>query len=685
MWEKYSNIIPHIAVDSGVIKTVADWAVSKGYRQILVVSDPNTRRVAGDYVIKSLLSAGVTIYECCYPENEPVPDERSIGKLTAAYNTDTDLILGIGSGTINDICTFVGSQVGCPSAIVGTAPSMDGYASLGSAMLLDGIKVTPPTQCPIAIFCDIDILVDAPMLLAAAGLGDMLGKFTAHADWRLSQILTGEPVPEEIISIVKDALDKIVKGAPYLMERDPTVIKSVTEGLILSGIAMSLYGDSRPASGLEHHLAHFWEMRMLALGRKPALHGIKVGLATVTGLVLWKELLSLLQTDDFSFSPADVHKSHSTCDTYEKEIRRLYGRTADSILQVKNPIVPIEDINKNIQAIIDIAKTLPSPEDISAMLRAAGAPVRLSEIDLSEDILYDSVIFARDRKKTYTLLQLLGNLGYLEEFAKLVQKYFAKTAMTGIKCFVLDMDGTIYLGNKVFPYTKRFLEYLKDIGIDYIFYTNNSSQNALHYISKLQGMGITATPEMLLMSTHVLLNYLASLDKRYKKVFVAGTEALKNDFINAGYTLSDTDPDFVILGFDTDIDYDRLTRLCDFIRKGLPYYGVHIDYNCPVEGGFIPDCGSLAAAVTASTGITPEFFGKPSRYTLDYIISKTGYLENELCFVGDRLYTDIAIASGTKARSVLVLSGETSKDDISNSQFIPDLVVEDLAELSMYI
>jgi len=685
MWEKYSNIIPHIAVDSGVIKTVADWVVSKGYRQILVVSDPNTRRVAGDYVIKSLLSAGVTIYECCYPENEPVPDERSIGKLTAAYNTDTDLILGIGSGTINDICTFVGSQVGCPSAIVGTAPSMDGYASLGSAMLLDGIKVTPPTQCPIAIFCDIDILVDAPMLLAAAGLGDMLGKFTAHADWRLSQILTGEPVPEEIISIVKDALDKIVKGAPYLMERDPTVIKSVTEGLILSGIAMSLYGDSRPASGLEHHLAHFWEMRMLALGRKPALHGIKVGLATVTGLVLWKELLSLLQTDDFSFSPADVHKSHSTCDTYEKEIRRLYGRTADSILQVKNPIVPIEDINKNIQAIIDIAKTLPSPEDISAMLRAAGAPVRLSEIDLSEDILYDSVIFARDRKKTYTLLQLLGNLGYLEEFAKLVQKYFAKTAMTGIKCFVLDMDGTIYLGNKVFPYTKRFLEYLKDIGIDYIFYTNNSSQNALHYISKLQGMGITATPEMLLMSTHVLLNYLASLDKRYKKVFVAGTEALKNDFINAGYTLSDTDPDFVILGFDTDIDYDRLTRLCDFIRKGLPYYGVHIDYNCPVEGGFIPDCGSLAAAVTASTGITPEFFGKPSRYTLDYIISKTGYLENELCFVGDRLYTDIAIASGTKARSVLVLSGETSKDDISNSQFIPDLVVEDLAELSMYI
>jgi len=252
------------------------------------------------------------------------------------------------------------------------------------------------------------------------------------------------------------------------------------------------------------------------------------------------------------------------------------------------------------------------------------------------------------------------------------------------------MDGTIYLGDRVFSYTEGFLKHLEKCGMEYFFYTNNSSQNAGYYLEKLKNMGISATPDKLLMSTHVLLAHLKKCQENrpcdtFSRVFVAGTKALRDDFEAAGYTLTDSNPDFVVLGFDTDMDYKRLTKLCDFIREGLPYYGVHIDYNCPVEGGFIPDCGSLAAAVAASTGITPEFFGKPSRYTLDYIIDKTGYSENELCFVGDRLYTDIAIASGTRACSVLVLSGETKREDLYCTPFVPDLVVEDLTGIMEYL
>jgi len=681
MWEKYSSIIPYIAVDPGVINTVASWAAAEGYDKILVVSDPNTRRVAGEFVVTSLKSSGISVYECCYRADEPAPDEFSIGILTAAFIPGTDLILGVGSGTINDICTYVGAKLGCPSAIVGTAPSMDGYASLGSAMLLDGIKVTPPTQCPVAIFCDIDILAKAPVLLTAAGLGDMLGKFTAHADWQLSHILTGEPVPADVLGIVKDALDKVVKGAPYLAGRDPDVIKSVTEGLILSGIAMSLYGDSRPASGTEHHLAHFWEMRMIAEGRKPALHGIKVGLATVAGLVLWKDMLSCLTSSRFKSPVSSECCKPCSGKTHKDEIKRLYGSSAESILQTENPVIPAAEIEKHLRSILDIAEALPSPGDIVAKLAAAGAPVHPSDIDLGEDTLRDSIIYARDRKKTFTILQLLGSMGCLGEFSGRVHRYFTGSVLKGIKCFVLDMDGTIYLGNKIFPYTGRFLDHLGKTGTDFIFYTNNSSQNASFYINKLLCMGIPVTKDTLLMSTRVLLNHLAASGTAYKKVFIAGTDALRNDFEAAGYIFTETEPDFIVLGFDTGIDYARLTKLCDFVRSGLPYYGVHMDYNCPVEGGFIPDCGSLAAAVTASTGITPEFFGKPSRYTLDYIINKTGYREDELCFIGDRLYTDIAIASGTKARSVLVLSGETKRGDLCNSLFIPDLVVEDLEEL----
>jgi len=704
MWEKYSEIVPHIEVDSGVIDHVAGWALSSGYKSLIVVSDPNTHQVAGCRVIESLKTAGLTVHDCCFAENEPIPDEYAIGFLTAALTPDIDLILGVGSGTINDICTFVGARVGCPSAIVGTAPSMDGYASLGSAMLINGVKVTPPTQCPVAIFCDIDILKEAPMLLTAAGLGDMLGKFTALADWRLAHLLVNEPMPDDIASIVEDALSKIIAGAPQLASRNPAVIKNVTEGLILSGIAMSLYGDSRPASGTEHHLAHFWEMRMLAEGRKPALHGIKVGLAAIIGLVIWKEIADCeMQFDEAPpMHGTRVENSlHEACTRadYRSEIHRLYGPSSDAILLSENPSLSINHIYSNHRAILEIANSLPKPEDIAAMLSAADAPVRPSDIGLSADMLRDSIVYARDRKKVYTVLQMLGNMGCLEDFALRVDRYFADTALSGVKCFVMDMDGTIYLGDKVFSYTEHFLNCLRETGKDYIFYTNNSSQNAEHYINKLQRMGITVPPEKLMMSTQVLLAFLKEhrenhlpVTSRHEnrppvpaRVFVAGTEALRGDFTAAGYTLTENDPDFAVLGFDTDMDYKRLTRLCDLVRSGVPYFGVHIDYNCPVEGGFIPDCGSIAAAVTASTGITPEFFGKPSRRTLDFIVKKTGYREDELCFVGDRLYTDIAIASGTRSRSVLVLSGETKRIDLRGSAFIPDLVVGDLAELMDYI
>jgi len=496
-------------------------------------------------------------------------------------------------------------------------------------------------------------------------------------------------MPKDIVEIVENALEKIIAGVPRIAERDLKVIKSITEGLILSGIAMSLYKDSRPASGTEHHLSHFWEMRMYAQGKVPALHGIKVGLATIVSLFMWKELAKI-----------DINNLQTKCDAiklpskYEEDIRQLYGINAEQILQTTNPNLPFEHIKTNWEAIHKIAEGLPPPREIEQMLKLASAPVRPADINLSDDVLRDSVIYARDRKKTYTVLQLLGDLNLLEDFADRVSNYFAKTALKGVKCLVLDMDGTIYLSDYLFPFTKNFLEHLSKIEMNHVFYTNNSSQNKSHYLKKLERMDIPCSSDKLFMSTDVLLSYLSRSDGKigtYKsdgtpgnRVFVAGTKALMQDFTDAGYIVTDTNPDFVVLGFDTDMDYERLTKLCDFVRSGLPYLGVNMDYNCPIDGGFIPDCGALAAAVEVSAGIMPEFFGKPSTRTLDYLIEKTGFREEELCFVGDRLYTDIASASGKKSRSVLVLSGETKLEDLQTSDFIPDLVVSDLSELKEY-
>jgi glycerol-1-phosphate dehydrogenase [NAD(P)+] len=457
----------------------------------------------------------------------------------------------------------------------------------------------------------------------------MLGKITALADWKLSRLMTGEPMPERIVSLVETALDKCAG--------DPGDIQGITEGLILSGIAMSLYGDSRPASGTEHHLAHYWEMRYIKEGKPHVSHGLKVGLAAVTALALWKSLKTI---------PPPENGIHCW------------------------------------NEILDIAKTLPEPDEIASVLERAGAPVRPGDIGLTRGILTGSVKYARDRKpQMYTLLQLLGGLGRLDEFSEYAAGYYEKNTLKGVKCFVLDMDGTIYLGNRLFPCTHDFLQKVRECGMDHVFFTNNSSQNREHYLKKLAGMGIDVPPGKLLMSTHVLLDILEN-EAPGRGVFVAGTKPLADDFEDAGYTVNEDSPDFAVLGFDTGMDYSRLTKLCDHARAGLPVYGVNMDFNCPVEGGSIPDCGSLAAAVKASSGVGIEFFGKPSRRALEFITRTTGYKEDELCFVGDRLYTDIAITAGTKARSVLVLSGEAKREDLENSPFVPDLTVDDLSELT---
>ena len=250
-----------------------------------------------------------------------------------------------------------------------------------------------------------------------------------------------------------------------------------------------------------------------------------------------------------------------------------------------------------------------------------------------------------------------------------------------IRCFVLDMDGTIYLGNRLFPYTPAFLQAVTASGRDYCYFTNNSSKNAGAYLEKLAAMGIPVPPEKMLVSNGVLLRWLKE-NRPGISVYVVGTPALEADFRRAGIPLNDQTPDAVVLGFDTTLTYEKLEKACRFIREGCAFYGVNPDWNCPTENGFLPDCGSIAALITASTGVSPEFFGKPSRHTLEYLLAKTGCREEELAIVGDRLYTDIQIAQGTKVTSILVLSVETQLEDLKTSEIQPDLVCRDLEELS---
>lgn len=251
-----------------------------------------------------------------------------------------------------------------------------------------------------------------------------------------------------------------------------------------------------------------------------------------------------------------------------------------------------------------------------------------------------------------------------------------------IKCFILDMDGTIYLGNELFPFTKDFLKKVEETGREYYFFTNNSSKSQQAYIEKLDKLGIPIKKEQMMISSHVIIKYLKD---HYdgKSIYVVGTPSLIQEFQYFDMNLVEEDPDIVVLGFDTTLTYEKLEKACHYIRNGCVYFGINPDWNCPMEGGkFIPDCGSMAKLIEASTGKFPDFFGKPSKYTLNYIIQETGYQPEEIAIVGDRLYTDIAVADQSDVTSILVLSGESTRKDVEASDVKPDVILEDLSEIT---
>jgi len=254
--------------------------------------------------------------------------------------------------------------------------------------------------------------------------------------------------------------------------------------------------------------------------------------------------------------------------------------------------------------------------------------------------------------------------------------------LRSVKAFVLDMDGTIYLGDRLFSFTVDFLETLNVLGKSYYFFTNNSSKPLSAYVDRLLKMGVPFQKHQLMNATQVVMQHLR--EEGVRNVFLIGTRGLQEEFVRAGFHF-EQNPERVVVGFDTELDYEKVRVACDWIRAGVPVLGINPDLNCPTEEGMIPDCGSIGAMIEAATGAKIAYFGKPNRKTFDYVLQRSNLMEEEIVWVGDRLYTDIAITQGSKAHSILVLSGESRLKDLANSLHHPDLVVENLEELKTYL
>lgn len=255
-----------------------------------------------------------------------------------------------------------------------------------------------------------------------------------------------------------------------------------------------------------------------------------------------------------------------------------------------------------------------------------------------------------------------------------------KAQLGKVKCFLLDMDGTFYLGNQLLPGALEFIDLLNRRGVDFLFLTNNSSRSQKEYADKLQRLGLALPGSKIFTSGEATAIYLNRRSPG-AKLYVVGTPALEREFSEHGFELTSSEPDYAVLGFDTTLTYQKIHQLCDLVVAGVPFIATHPDINCPTESGFMPDIGAMLAMIETSTGKKPDVvIGKPYAPIVEALVEKLGLPVDALCMVGDRLYTDIALGR-TGLTTVLVLSGETRREELANSPFVPDFVMRDLAEL----
>ena len=257
--------------------------------------------------------------------------------------------------------------------------------------------------------------------------------------------------------------------------------------------------------------------------------------------------------------------------------------------------------------------------------------------------------------------------------------------LSRIRCFLLDMDGTFNLGERLIDGSLRFIETLESQGKDFIFLTNNSSKHRRMYAEKITRLGLPIPEEKVFTSGEATALYLKP-EHAASRICLFGTPALEEEFRAHGFTLTDDAPELVVLGFDTTLTYAKLWKLCDLVRLGLPYIATHPDFNCPTEDGYMPDVGAMIAFVKASTGREPDVvIGKPNRIIVDTLARKLDLRLEDIAMVGDRLYTDIALGKSAGILTCLVLSGEATQSDLCNSPFQPTYIFKDLGAIADWL
>ncbi|MBQ8816669.1 MAG: sn-glycerol-1-phosphate dehydrogenase [Lachnospiraceae bacterium] len=416
----HETAVDDVIVEKGAVNRLPELLERYGAVKPFVLADCNTFAVAGEQVCRVLMSHDIPHTKYVF-EKSPEPDEHGVGSAVMHFDASCDIIIGVGSGVINDISKIVSNTSGRPYIIVATAPSMDGYASATSSMIMDGLKVSLPSACAKVIVGDIDILKQAPLHMLKSGLGDMLAKYVSICEWRIAHIIVGEYYCEQIADMVRNALKKCIENAEGLLKREEVAVKAVFEGLVLGGIAMSYAGVSRPASGMEHYISHIWEMRALETGGSVELHGIQCAVGTLMTAGLYEQLVKMVPDKEKALAYAATFDYKQ----WSQELLAFLGKGAETMIALEEKehkydvalhAERLDRILANWDTILTIIKEeLPSAAEIEKILDSIQAPKTPEEIGAETDKLKITLLATKDIRDKYVLSRLLWDLGIWDE------------------------------------------------------------------------------------------------------------------------------------------------------------------------------------------------------------------------------------------------------------------------------
>ncbi len=416
--------IDDVIIGSGAIKRLPEIIGKYSCEKAFILADINTFSAAGSNVCMLLEESNIKYSKYVFNDRSLVPDERAVGSAVMHFDASCDIIIGIGSGVINDIAKILSKIAGRKYIIVATAPSMDGYASPSSSMIMDNLKISIDSRCADTIIGDTDILKNAPMNMLQSGLGDMLAKYTSIAEWRIGNLISGEYYCEAVADLVRTALKKCSDNAIGLLDRDDQAVEAVFEGLIISGIAMAYAGISRPASGVEHYFSHIWDMRELEFSTKADLHGIQCAVGTYIAVRLYEKLKALTPNKE----KATAYVSDFSLDAWHSQLKELLGNSALPMIELEKTeqkydksthSARFDIIAENWDKIVGIlTQELPTAAQLESLLTQLNMPMSCEYLGYDKSTVKLTFEATKDVRNKYILSRLAWDLGVLAELCE---------------------------------------------------------------------------------------------------------------------------------------------------------------------------------------------------------------------------------------------------------------------------